>query len=139
MAQVKLFRITGSGFVKQGSVTPGHPVEFRHWKEVIEDADFALESAVHSEEEEAVVELWLEDPQSFQEAEGMVQASAVRRVQAGNGLQRVGDVHHKQASQNWDNDFTEATAHVRSVLGNLGNGTDRNYQYREPTPGKVRE
>lgn len=108
--------------MKQGSVTPGHPIEFRHWQEVIDDADFALESAVHSEEEEGVVELWLEDPQSFQETEGMVQTPAVRRVRAGNGLQRVGDVHHKQASQNWDNDFSEAQAHVAAVLGKVGNG-----------------
>jgi hypothetical protein len=138
MAQVKLFRITGSGFVKQGSITPGHPIEFRHWKEVVDDADFALESAVHSEEEEAVVELWLEDPQSFQVGEDMVQSPAVRRVQAGNGLQRVSDVHHKQAAANWDQDHSEAVEHVRSVLSNLGNGVDRNYQYRPATPGKVK-
>lgn len=123
---MRLIRITGSGFVKQGSVTPGHPIEFRHWKEIIDDADSMLESAAHSEEEEAVVELWLEDPQSFQQAEGVGRSSAVRRVGAGQGLQRVGE-HHKQAAQNWDQDFEEAQTHVASLLGKLGNGRKIEY------------
>jgi hypothetical protein len=134
-----LIRITGSGFVKQGSVTDGHPVEFRHWKDVVDDCDFALESAVHSEEEEAVVELWLEDPKSFMDEETSVNAPTMRRVQAGLGMQRHDPMQHKVATtRNWDQDYSEATEHVRSVLSNLGNGVDRNYQYRPATPAKVK-
>jgi|SRR5271154_5256945 len=118
-----LVRITGSGFVKNAAITDGHPVEFRHWKDVVEDCTFALESAVHSEEEEAVVELWLEDPASFMEQEdGAVKTASVRRVTAGMGLMRSTDVHQKQAAANFDHDFAEAQAHVASVLKNLGNG-----------------
>lgn len=136
-----IVRITGSGFAKQGSITQGHPVEFRHWKDVIEDYDFALESAVHSEEEEAVVNLWLEDPQSFQDKDipSQHRGSMRRVVTGGLGPQRVDNMHQKTAAANWDQDFSEATEHVRSVLSNLGNGTDRNYHYRPATLGKVRE
>lgn len=136
---MRIVRITGSGFVKQGSVTPGHPVESRHWKDVVNDIDCELEAAVHSEEEEAVVDLWLEDPQSFQEDTQGAGRGAVTMVRTGGmGMQRVGIPHKTAADQNWDQDFSEAREHVASVLKNLGNGVDRNYQYREPTPGKVR-
>lgn len=119
-----LVRITGSGFVKNAAITDGHPVEFRHWKDVVDECDFALESAVSSEEEEAVVELWLEDPQSFMidEEGAAVKTSSMRRVTGGMGLMRHGDIHQKQASSNFDKNFADAQAHVASVLKNLGNG-----------------
>lgn len=121
---MRIVRITGSGFVKQGSVTPGHPVESRHWKDVVNDIDCELEAAVHSEEEEAVVDLWLEDPASFQEDTESVghTASSMRVRTGGMGLQRVGDLHKTAAASNWDQDFSEAQAHVASVLSKLGNG-----------------
>lgn len=121
---MRIVRITGSGFVKQGSVTPGHPVESRHWKDVVNDIDCELEAAVHSEEEEAVVDLWLEDPQSFQEdTENVGHTASTMRVRTGGmGLQRVGDLHKTAAATSWDQDFSEAQAHVASVLKNLGNG-----------------
>lgn len=118
----RIVRITGSGFVKQGSVMPGHPVEFRHWKDVVDECDFALESAVSSEEEEAVVELWLEDPQSFMidEEGAAVKTSSMRRVTGGMGLMRHGDIHQKQASSNFDKDLEDMKNHVTSVLANMG-------------------
>jgi hypothetical protein len=118
-----IHRITGSGFVKNAAITEGHPVEFRHWKDVVEDCAFALESATHSEEEEAVVELWLEDPQSFMgQEDGAVKTASVRRVTAGMGLMRHGDMQKQAGARNWDQDFSEAQDHVASVLKNLGNG-----------------
>jgi hypothetical protein len=118
-----LVRVTGSGFVKNAAITDGHPVEFRHWKDVVEDCAFALESAAHSEEEEAIVELWLDDPNSFMtEEDGAVQTPSVRRMTAGMGLTRHSDIHQKQASANWDQDFSEAQAHAASVLSKIGNG-----------------
>jgi len=119
----KLVRITGSGFAKQGAIAPGHPVEFRHWQEVVDDFDFALESAAHSEEEEAVVDLWLEEPQSFMDKDDPIQRQgALRRATAGMGMARVTDLHRKTAAANWDQDFEEAKEHVASILSKLGNG-----------------
>lgn len=113
---MRIVRITGSGFVKTGSITDGHPVEFRHWKEVVDEADFAIESAAHSEDEEAVVELWLEDPQSFRDSDSEVQTAVVRRAdKLGAKYER------KTASSNWDQEFADAQAHARSVLAKLGN------------------
>lgn len=122
MAQVKLARITGSGFVKRGSVTPGHPVESRHWKDVINDIDCELEAAVHSEEEQAVVDLWLEDPLSFQDKD-IPRSGATTMVRTGGmGLQRAGVQHKVAAAASWDQSFSDATSHVASVLSKLGNG-----------------
>jgi hypothetical protein len=124
----KIFRITGSGFVKTGSVTDGHPVEFRHWQEVVDEAENFLDSAVNSEEEEAVVELWLEDPMSFQayfnEEDATPIGSGVNRT-AGSMIRSVDPFGRKQAvvrETNWDEEFADAKSHVASVLKNLGNG-----------------
>jgi hypothetical protein len=126
-----IVRITGSGFVKTGSVTDGHPVEFRHWQEVVDEAENFLESAVSSEEEEAVVELWLEDPMSFQayfneENATPIDPSAARvHRTAGSMIRSVDPFGHKAAAprqSNWDSEFADAQAHVASVLKNLGNG-----------------
>lgn len=114
-----LIRITGSGFVKTGAIADGHPVEFRHWKDVVDECDRELESAAGSEEEEAVVELWLEDPMSFQTEDD---TTVVRT----GGLRRADNfVRGKQAATretNWDQEFADAQSHVASVLKNLGNG-----------------
>jgi hypothetical protein len=111
-------RITGSGFVKQGSITDGHPVEFRHWQEVVDEAEAALDFAVHSDEEESVVELWLEDPMSFQKAMG------ADGPQTGGAIRRADNFGGKVARResNWDQEFSDAQAHVKNVLANLGNG-----------------
>jgi hypothetical protein len=126
---VRLVRIAGSGFAKQGSVAQGHPVEFRHWKDVVDEAEAELETAADLDTEEAVVELWLEDPRSFMEtgsAEGDpgTVSPMVRRAQTGGlGLQRHGDPRHKTAAaSDWDSEFANAKAHAASVLGKLGNG-----------------
>jgi len=120
----KIFRITGSGFVKQGSITDGHPVEFRHWKEVVDEADNFLESAVTSEEEQAVVELWLEDPLSFQDADDLrpmgarsSKGSMIRNADIGFGRRQAA-----VRETNWDSEFADAQAHAASVLSKLGNG-----------------
>ncbi len=117
-------------FRKTGATTQGAPVEFRHWKEVVDEFDRELEAAVLNESEEAVVDLWLEDPHSFMEGEvSPSQAhtgSMVRRIQAGGtGLQRYGHqgaMAKTAVSTDWDDEFAEAKAHVASVLSNLGNG-----------------
>jgi hypothetical protein len=124
-----LIRITGSGFVKTGSITDGHPVEFRHWQEVVDEAENFLESAVHSEDEEAVVELWLEDPMSFQQFEEndatpMGPGARVNRT-AGSMIRSADPFGRKAAvarTTDWDQEFSDAQAHVASVLKNLGNG-----------------
>jgi hypothetical protein len=124
-ASGKIVRITGSGFVKQGSITQGHPVEYRHWQDVIEDYEFAMQQAAHSEEDEAICDAWLENPAEFMERDetGAPKTSSLRRVMAGTGLQR-GDAMQKQASAAWDQDFAEAQAHAAAVLGNIGNGRE---------------
>ena len=124
---MRLVRITGSGFVKTGAITDGHPVEFRHWEEVVDTADAFLESAVNSEDEEAVVELWLEDPMSFQayfdeEAAG---EGIVKQRTAGSMVRLADGFGRKQAAPrqtNWDQEFADAQAHARSVMAKLGNG-----------------
>ena len=116
-----IVRITGSGFVKTGAIADGHPVEFRHWQEVVDDADNFLETAASSEEEEAVVELWLEDPMSFQDQE----EAAPRSVRTGSMISRADNFGRKQAvvrETNWDREFADAQSHAASVLKNLGNG-----------------
>jgi hypothetical protein len=128
-----IFRITGSGFVKTGSVTDGHPVEFRHWKEVVEEADSMLESAAGSEEEEAVVELWLEDPMSFQayfdeesgEATPMGPGAARVHRTAGSMIRSADPFGRKTGvvkQTNWDKEFADAQEHAKSVMAKLGNG-----------------
>jgi len=138
-------RITGANyanFAKTGSVIQGAPVACQPWREFVNEFDADLEAAASSESEEAVVDLWLEDPRSFMEGEinpsHIHTGSMVRRMQTGgNGLRRADSPMAKQASApSWDQEFAEATSHVRSVLSNLGNGTDRNYQHRPAPPGK---
>ena len=117
-----LIRITGSGFVKTGSITDGHPVEFRHWKEVVDEFDNELEFAASSEEEQAVVDLWLEDPQSFQNE---FDAGQVAIQRTGSMIRSADNFGRKQAvvrGANWDQEFADAQAHAASVLGKLGNG-----------------
>jgi hypothetical protein len=123
-----LIRITGSGFVKTGSITDGHPVEFRHWQEVVDEADSAIEVAADQDTEEAVVELWLEDPMSFQQFEEdatpMGPGARVNRT-AGSMIRSADPFGRKQAvvrETNWDQEFADAQAHAASVMKNLGNG-----------------
>ena len=124
-----LIRITGSGFVKTGAITDGHPVEFRHWKEVVDEAENFLENAASSEEEEAVVELWLEDPMSFQqfdEATPMGPGTARVNRTAGSMSRSVDPFGRKAAvaqTTNWDQEFADAQSHAASVLKNLGNAS----------------
>jgi len=115
---MKIVRITGSGFVKLGAVTDGYPVEFRHWKEVVDEFDSDLEAAAGSEEEQAVVDLWLEDPMSFQADEAPAQRT-------GSMIRRADNFGRKQAvvrEANWDQEFADARNHAAEVLRNLGNG-----------------
>lgn len=121
---VKIVRITGSGFAKTGSVTDGHPVEFRHWKDVVEEAEAELEAAADQETDEAVVERWLENPQEFMAAESDTEVvTGVSTMK--QGMLRRADNFNKRAAapqRSWDAEFTDAQAHVASVLKNLGNG-----------------
>jgi hypothetical protein len=115
----KLVRITGSGFVKTGAITEGHPVEFRHWQEVVDDAETTLDAAAESEDDEMFVDYWLENPQLFNG--GDTEATPMRP-----GMIRAADnFGRKQAvirQTSWDQEFSDAQAHVASVLKNLGNG-----------------
>lgn len=103
-------------FRKTGATQQAAPVEFRHWKEVVDDFDNDLEAAAMNETEEAVVDLWLEDPQSFMEGEVNPShshtGSMVRRLQTGGlGLQRHADPRQKTASaSDWDQEFADAGA-----------------------------
>jgi hypothetical protein len=121
-------RFASTGFAKTGAVQEGYPVQSRDWHEVVDELDTRLEALTESEEEEAIVDLWLEDPRSFMEGEinpsHMHTGSMVRRLQTGGmGLQRHSDVQHKTASaSNWDQEFADAKAHAASVLSKLGNG-----------------
>jgi hypothetical protein len=116
-------------FRKTGATQDAAPVEYRHWKEVVDEFDQDLEAAALNESEEAVVDLWLEDPRSFMEGEvdpgpgRLHTGSMVRRMQTGgSGLRRAADPMAKTASEsNWDQEFADAKAHAASVLGNLGN------------------
>ena len=127
MAHDKLVRITGSGFVKQGAITQGHPVVSQRWQDQVDEAENFLEEAVHSEEEEAVVELWLEDPMSFQQYfdEEAASEGIVKQRTAGSMIRHADTFGRKQAvvrETNWDQEFKDAQAHVSSLLGKLGNG-----------------
>lgn len=115
-------------FRKTGATQEGVAVEFRHWKEVVDEIDSELEAASLSESEESVVDLWLEDPLSFQEGEVNPSrthtGSMVRRLQTGgSGLHRFADARQKTASagDGWDQEFEDAKKHAASVLSNLGN------------------
>jgi hypothetical protein len=115
----KLVRITGSGFVKTGAITEGHPVAFRHWQEVVDEAENALDAAAEAEDEE-LCDYWLENPLLFNGGDtvegGLKRGSMVRTADNFGRKQAV----IRQTS--WDQEFSDAQAHVASVLKNLGNG-----------------
>jgi hypothetical protein len=138
---VKIVRITGSGFVKTGSITDGHPVEFRHWKDVVEEAEAELEAAADSESEEAAIEVWLENPQAIMSADTEADTQGVGISTIKTGMLRRADNFSRTRTaavqQSWDGDFADAQAHVANILKDLGNGTDRNFTYRPATPGKI--
>jgi hypothetical protein len=116
---MRLVRITGSGFVKTGAITDGHPVEFRHWKEVVDEAEAVLDAAADAEDE-ALVDYWLENPQEFNGAD-----EEVGGLKRGSMIRAADNFGRKQAvirQTNWDQEFSDAQAHVASVLKNLGNG-----------------
>jgi len=126
-----LRRITGlsyANFAKTGAMMETAPVSNQPWREFVDGFDNDLEAAALSESEEAVVDLWLEDPMSFMDTEINPEhthvGSMMRRVATGGmGLQRSGDPTHKTASStDWDDEFANAKAHAASVLANLGNG-----------------
>jgi hypothetical protein len=119
---VKILRITGSGFVKTGAITDGHPVAFRHWQEVVDECDRELEFAASSDEEEAVVELWLEDPMSFQTEEDAPVQGLLRRGMINRADNFVRGKQAARSETNWDREFADAQLHAASVLSKLGNG-----------------
>lgn len=100
------------------------PISFRHWRELVDDFDFQIEYSANQETEEAVVDLWLEDPRSFMEGLEMPegQQSAARRVKTGgNGLERYNPMVRTASVTRWDSEFADAKAHADSVLKSLGN------------------
>lgn len=114
-------------FRKTGATQDAVAVTHQPWREFVDEFDSELEAAALSESEEAIVDLWLEDPMSFMDTEVNPQhnthvGSMMRRVGSGGlGLQRSGDMQHKTAaSSNWDDEFAAAKAHAASVLSQLG-------------------
>lgn len=114
-----LFRKTGA--TQEAVAVTQHP-----WREFVDDFDRELEAASLNESEEAVVDLWLEDPMSFQQPDEATPSSVhtssmIRRAGTGGmGLQRVGAMHKTAAATNWDDEFASAKAHAASVLSQLG-------------------
>jgi hypothetical protein len=115
-------------FRKTGATQESVAVTHQPWREFVDGFDADLEAAALDESVEAVVDLWLEDPMSFQDApvnpEHSHVGSMMRRVATGGmGLQRAGQPQHKTAATtDWDDEFANAKAHAASVLANLGNG-----------------
>lgn len=113
-------------FRKNGATQEAIAVTNHPWREFVDEFDTELESAALAESEEAVVDLWLEDPMSFQDSpvnpEHTHVGSMMRRVGTGGmGLQRAGTMQHKTAAAtNWDDEFANAKAHAASVLSQLG-------------------
>jgi hypothetical protein len=114
-------------FRKNGATQDAVAVTSQPWKEFVSDFDADLEAAALDESVEAVVDLWLEDPQSFMDTEINPEhtthvGSMMRRVATGGmGLQRADTMQHKTASAtNWDDEFANAKAHAASVLSQLG-------------------
>src|SRR5271154_4812899 len=112
-------------FRKNGAVQQASPVTFQPWRELVDGFDSDLEAAALSESEEAVVDLWLEDPMSFMDTEVNPEhahtGSMMRRVATGGmGLQRMVNQHKTASSTNWDDEFASAKAHAASVLSQLG-------------------
>lgn len=109
---------------KTSAAAQSDSISFRHWRELVDDFDFQIEYSANQETEEAVVDLWLEDPRSFMEGLEMPegQQSAARRVKTGgNGLRRHDPMVRTAAATRWDSEFSEAKNHVDQVLKNLGN------------------
>ena len=100
-------------------------VQYR-WRETVDDFDRTLEAACNEETEEAVVDLWLEYPESFMRGlgaspEGEVQLSAIRRVKTGGtGLQRHDPMAKIASASNWDQEFADAQKHAADVLQQMG-------------------
>ena len=99
-----------------GKNAPPSPVTHRPWQESVDEFDSGLSQIVDDESEEAVVDLWLEEPNSF--ADGLEQGrTSVRRVKTGgNGLARH-DPPAKTAA--WDREFADARAHAAEVLRSM--------------------
>ncbi len=113
-------------FRKNGAVQEAIAVTNHPWREFVDEFDTELESAALAESEEAVVDLWLEDPMSFMDntevnPEHAHTGSMMRRVATGGmGLQRMVNQHKTASSTNWDDEFANAKAHAASVLSQLG-------------------
>ena len=100
---------------KTGSTTHTAPLGGRHWREVVDEMDSQLREAADSMAEEAVCDLWLEDPSAFmggREPEDQ-RSPMIRRVKVG-GLGRAADLARRAS---WDRDFADAQEHARALLG----------------------
>jgi len=112
---------------KTAGAVQSDPINYRHWRELVDEFDFQIEYAASQETEEAVVDLWLEDPKSFMQGleaspEGGVQPSAIRRIKTGGtGLQRYNPMAKAASVSAWDQEFTDAKNHADEVLRKLGN------------------
>lgn len=98
---------------KTGAVS-SEPINHRSWKELVDDFDAQLDLSNASEDEEAVIEMWLENPEQFFEREDGQRPSMIRRMTAGRTNVRT-------ASNNIDQEFAAAQAHAASILSKLGN------------------
>ena len=100
------------------------------WQKSVDEFDLHLNEIVDQESDDAVVELWLEDPRSFllgvePSVDGEI-SPVVRRVKTGGlGLRRYDPMAKVAASNNWDEEFEDARKHAAQVLSNIGNGFTR--------------
>lgn len=105
---------------KTGATTKAAPLGASRWREVLDEADALLAAAADSLEDEAVCDLWLEEPMSFmagwEQPEHQAQSPMIRRVKVG-GARRSNDLVRQAA---WDQDFKDAQEHARRLLGGLG-------------------
>jgi hypothetical protein len=111
-------------WVKTAGAVKSEPINHRPWQELVDDFDGTLEFAAAQETEEAIVDLWLEDPRSFMDGDvdPVEQRSAARLVKTGgNGWQRPDVAMSRTASARFDQEFADAKAHADSVLKKLGN------------------
>ena len=101
------------------------PVPYRPWQESVDEFDLHLNEIVDQESDNAVVELWLEDPRSFlvgvePSVDGEI-SPVVRRVKVGGlGLRRYDPMSKVAASNSWDEEFQDAKNHAAQVLSSIG-------------------
>jgi hypothetical protein len=96
------------------------------WRALVDQFEshvaFIVGEDCYSGDVSVLVEMWLENPQSFMlNEDGSVNRTGRLRT-GGDGLHRHDPLQHKQASESgWHSDVREVTSHVNNLLASLGN------------------